>query len=844
MRLLTLTSEFLDMAVRASGVWGIDLGQSALKAIRLEMKDGQVEATAFEYIEHPKILSQPDADPDELAREALNQFLSRNQIRGDIIAISVPGQSGLARFVKLPPVDEKKIADIVKFEAKQQIPFPLEEVVWDYQRLNKGDIVDGLALETEIGLFAMKRDMVIRSIAQFKGVNVEVHLVQMAPLALCNFIAYDLLGKAAGDLAEGDQTHDCIVALEIGTDSSNLVITDGGRIIWQRPIPIGGNHFTRALTKEMKLTFAKAEHLKKNAAKSPELKKILSSLKQVLNDFVGEVQRSLGYFTNTHRNAQIQYMVGLGNAFRLPGLQKFLQEKLQLEVRKFQKLARATGESVTSAPTFAENIMTFGVAYGLALQGLKQAHLQTNLLPYEVRLERVIRGKKPWAVAAAACLIFGMCMLALAQGQEKRAVINDTNTKKQKELEAIVKTANDNNTKVDTKQKELKEYVESLIKIGAGANDRINWQLLHQYVNGASPRPDGGRVPLEAKGNRILKIKDRLWTNNPHAYWAFKLFEQKKVGELKDIPKEEAEKIDQFFKLNKIPINFRQPKDLSPADAEATDRFIKENLIQINIAGVNALYTEDLEPYFRIIHADVELLRGMDRAEAKHITDFVAEKDAEKRKTSPLFDKGKSGWVVEIRGYTYHKEGESFVQDTIIENLKYPGQLEEKKDKEMIERIKQNVSYLFIYDSGKAGPGAGQSKIAKSHLRRLVRGIAEAGPDGKNPPVEGPGLNPRLGAGKEVDPGGNAAANQKVSRDAWNPIGETAIAVLVNDAGGAFGAPPGKWGPKEKIFAPPPPGGDKAAAQDKAMERIEFVLLFVWREPIAAAKQSPADEKK
>jgi type IV pilus assembly protein PilM len=838
MRLLILTSEFFDMAVRASGVWGIDLGQSALKAIRLEMKDGHVEATAFEYIEHPKILSQPDADPDELAREALNQFLSRNQIRGDIIAISVPGQSGLARFVKLPPVDEKKIADIVKFEAKQQIPFPLEEVVWDYQRLNKGDIVDGLALETEIGLFAMKRDMVIRSIAQFKGVNVEVHLVQMAPLALCNFIAYDLLGKAASDLAEGDQTHDCIVALEIGTDSSNLVITDGGRIIWQRPIPIGGNHFTRALTKEMKLTFAKAEHLKKNAAKSPELKKILSSLKQVLNDFVGEVQRSLGYFTNTHRNAQIQYMVGLGNAFRLPGLQKFLQEKLQLEVRKFQKLARATGESVTSAPTFAENIMTFGVAYGLALQGLKQAHLQTNLLPYEVRLERVIRGKKPWAVAAAACLIFGMCMLALAQGQEKRAVLNDTNTKKQKELEAIVKTAKDNDEKVEATKKDRDNSVKSLIRIGAGANDRVNWQLLHQYVNGASPRPDGGRVALQA-GDRIKRIKDILW--DQHAQWAFRLFEQKKVGELKDIPKEEADKIDQFFKLNKIPINFRQPKDLSPADAEEVDRFIKQNLIQINIAGVNVLYTEDLGPYFRLIREDVPLLRGMADVEKKHINDFVGESDETKRNELPLIKKGKDGWVVEIRGYTYHKGGESFVQDTIIENLKYPGQLEEKKDKEMIERIKRNVSYLFIYESGKAGPGAGQSKIAKSHLRRLVRGIAEAGPDGK---VDGPGLNPRPGRGKEGDGGVNAPANQKANREAWNPIGETAIAVLVNDAGGAFGAPPGKWLPGEKIIAPPLPGGDpKTAAQDKAMERIEFVLLFVWREPIASAKPSPAVEK-
>src|SRR5205823_7530707 len=128
-------------------------------------------------------------------------------------------------------------------------------------------------------------------------------------LALCNFVSYDLLGKDTSGAAAGqEENHDCIVALEIGTDNSNLVITDGGRIIWQRPIPIGGNHFTRALTKEMKLTFAKAEHLKRNASKSPELKKILSSLKQVLNDFVGEVQRSLGYFTNTHRNAQIQYM--------------------------------------------------------------------------------------------------------------------------------------------------------------------------------------------------------------------------------------------------------------------------------------------------------------------------------------------------------------------------------------------------------------------------------------------------------------------------------------------------------------------------------------------------------
>ena len=88
------------------------------------------------------------------------------------------------------------LADIVRFEAKQQIPFPLEEVVWDFQKINSGQVTDGFAMETEIGLFAMKRDMVNRALTHFRDVNVEVHIIQMVPLALVNYVAYDLLGYA------------------------------------------------------------------------------------------------------------------------------------------------------------------------------------------------------------------------------------------------------------------------------------------------------------------------------------------------------------------------------------------------------------------------------------------------------------------------------------------------------------------------------------------------------------------------------------------------------------------------------------------------------------------------
>ncbi len=118
-------------------------------------------------------------------------------MRGDRVAISVSGQSGLARFIKLPPVEAKKIPDIVRYEARQQIPFDLNDVIWDYQRMGGGSEEEGFALETEIGLFAMKRDAVFRALEPFQQAGIEVDIVQLTPLALYNYVLFDQLQRPA-----------------------------------------------------------------------------------------------------------------------------------------------------------------------------------------------------------------------------------------------------------------------------------------------------------------------------------------------------------------------------------------------------------------------------------------------------------------------------------------------------------------------------------------------------------------------------------------------------------------------------------------------------------------------
>jgi type IV pilus assembly protein PilM len=392
---------------KSDAVWGIDIGQCALKALRCrphEKDEKRIVVEAFDYIEYPKILTQPEANRDELIRDALQQFVSRNDLTGEQVAIAVPGQSGLARFIKLPPVERKKIPDIVKYEARQQIPFALEDVVWDYQPL-VGSEDEGYAIETEVGLFAMKRDQVARHLKPLEEAGIDVEIIQLAPLSIYNFVCFDRLNvEGAYDPANPPQS---TVIISLGTDTTDLVITNGYRV-WQRSIPIGGNHFTKALTKELKLTFAKAEHLKRNAMKAENPKAVFQAMRPVFSDLVAEIQRSIGFFTSNNRNAKLGEMIALGNPMKLPGLQRFLSQNLDQQVKLVDQFNNLVGGTATAGPQFKENQLTFGVAYGLCVQALDQAQLRTNLLPDEIITTRLVRAKKPWAVAAVAVLLVGM----------------------------------------------------------------------------------------------------------------------------------------------------------------------------------------------------------------------------------------------------------------------------------------------------------------------------------------------------------------------------------------------------------------------------------------------------
>lgn len=497
---------------KKTAVWGIDIGQSALKALRCSRSDNdkQIVAEAFDYIEYPKLLSQPDANAAELVVDALKQFLSRNSVRGDKVVISVPGQSGLARFIKLPPVETSKIPDIVRFEAKQQIPFPLEDVVWDYQQMSGGATEEGFALETEVGLFAMKREQVYKMLKPFHDeVDVEIDVVQLAPLSIYNFIVFDqLTNLPSADEYDPDNPPPSLVVLSLGTDTTDLVVTNGFRV-WQRNIPVGGNHFTKALTKELKLSFATAEHLKRNASQAEDPKALFQAMRPVFNDLLNEVQKSINFFKNLDKTAKITKVVALGNVMKLPGLQKYLAQNLGFELSKVDAFRGLTGTGVVDTPAFKDNLLAFGSCYGLCLQGLGLSKLKTNLLPPEITQFRMVRAKKPWAVAAAATLLLGASTSYLwlfgAYKSVDLTAGESTFAQPKQAADAVVAQANvtkQNYEAVKTEFHKTKQVGESMLQ---NMQNRDTWLKLVRAVTLCLPRNEGER-PKEVADRNEIKI--------------------------------------------------------------------------------------------------------------------------------------------------------------------------------------------------------------------------------------------------------------------------------------------------------------------------------------------------
>lgn len=404
--------------------WGIEVGANAIKAIRLQRQKDQVILADFEVLPFKKPLTTPDLNVNEAIQVNLDQFLSKHSVNRSTVVTSVPGHMAFARFAKLPPVDPKRIPDIVRFEAVQQIPFPIEQVEWDYQVFQEPDSPD-----VEVGIFAITKDRVTDFLENYNAVGLRVDGITLSPLAVYNALAYDM---------QLDEESPGVVFMDIGTTSTDVIIVEEGHL-WLRTLPVGGNNFTDALVRAFKLSVPKAEKLKKEASTSKYARQIFQAMRPVFADLVQEMQRSLGFYQSLNRDAKLTKLIGVGSTFRLPGMSKFLKQQLQMDVVRLDSLQNVHMEGRLETE-FAEHTMNMASAYGLALQGLELERVSANVLTKEIQRNRFWRAKQP-LMGAAALLMVAASLGAVGKLITDKASFHSSLKESEQKITAVIKRA-------------------------------------------------------------------------------------------------------------------------------------------------------------------------------------------------------------------------------------------------------------------------------------------------------------------------------------------------------------------------------------------------------------------
>jgi len=329
---------------RPATAWGLDIGSSSLKAVKLtwNKKEETVALDVATIFEFKKPLGQAAGEEEERAilEESLSAFLTQYELKADQVCLGLPGRIVLTRLFQLPATSRAKLSTMVQYEAKHQLPTPLDQLMWDFQTLGDaaGETGSPPPSEAKKGtaavLFAAaRRKLVDKRLELMQRVGIRVDLLQSECIALHNYLMFERSvaaedtsedatqppAAAAGKAAQSTKPQWPVALLDIGGDGGNMVISSPAGI-WVRHLGFGGYSITRALITEFNLTAAQAEEMKRNPASAPSISALYRAVEGVVEDFSREIGISLTAYGKTDQAQPIQQMLGGGGGFQFHGL--------------------------------------------------------------------------------------------------------------------------------------------------------------------------------------------------------------------------------------------------------------------------------------------------------------------------------------------------------------------------------------------------------------------------------------------------------------------------------------------------------------------------------------------
>jgi type IV pilus assembly protein PilM len=374
----------------------LDIGASTIKVGEfVTTGPGNLNLVNFGY----SVLEGDSSDENRNAAiiSGLTKLINERKFKATDAVLSVSGQMVLTRFMKLPATDESKIRQMVQYEAAQNVPFPIDEVVWDFQ------VVGGKReADLDVVLVAIKSQIVEGIHAAVKEVGLDTLVIDVAPLALYNSVLFNY-----------EITQGCTLVLDVGARTTNLIFIEPGKI-FTRSIPIAGNTITQSIAQEFEVSFAEAEDLKLRqgfvglggAYEEPELEsaaRLSKIIRNVMTRLHAEVARSINYYKNQQGGKPPVRLLLSGGTSITPYADYFFKEKMEIEVEYFNPFKNIPIQvSSEDLETVAHSM---GEVVGLGLRQVTDCPVEVNLIPTSVTAKQGFAKKVPFFAVSMVCVL-------------------------------------------------------------------------------------------------------------------------------------------------------------------------------------------------------------------------------------------------------------------------------------------------------------------------------------------------------------------------------------------------------------------------------------------------------
>ena len=431
----------------------------------------------------------------------LREIMQEMQIPLRTVNYALPAQSVFVRFVKLPPLGREKLDKIISFEAQQNVPFPLDEVVWDYQIVG-----GGMGEEIQVVLVAIKVDLLDEVNSAVEGTGLQTSIVDVSPMALYNAFRYSY-----------PEVGDCSLLLDIGARTTNILFIESGRI-FLRSIPLGGSTITAAIAREFNESFAAAETRKKQDGfvglggtyaepADPNVARVSKIARSTMTRLHAELMRSITHYRAQQQGNRPARIFLCGGGAGMPYMREFFYEKFQVPIEFFNPLQNVTvAESgLSGMQDVARSAHLLGELVGAALRTVTPSPMELNLRPASVVRRHDLEKRQPFFIAAAACILLALLGWSAYYTRAAHVAQQTAQTLRQKNDTMRVAEG-----QLDKIKKQITALDNTATPLITAVNYRNFWPQILEQLNSRLPKSDIWITELAAtSGGKLLGVSEK-----------------------------------------------------------------------------------------------------------------------------------------------------------------------------------------------------------------------------------------------------------------------------------------------------------------------------------------------